>query len=771
MRASYDALVIGTGFGGSVSACRLAQAGLEVGVIERGRRYPFGGFPRNWDDPLDGWLWRHEQGLFDVKPISEMFVVQSAAYGGGSQIYANVHLRVPPDGFASWPAGYTRDLLDPYYDLAATMLEVNPVQPVKYRADLPASLPPKTLLMREVAAKLGRSAQFFHPNIAVHFDDPSKEPQRNAFGALQQGCNYCGECVVGCNRQAKNTLDLNYLALAENTGKVEVALRTEVLRIEPNDSGGYRVHYRDHVRDVDGSVEAQSVFVCAGAINTTELLLRCRDEYGTLPGLSPALGHHYSGNGDYVALAFETAQPFEPSVGPIITTGMLYDRAAMDDASWFLLEEGGYPRNIASLLQLLDPRHGFERDVVAVTQHDLKRVTISASRGRVDENTGVGANSAVFLAMGRDLANGRIELVPLTNLLRIEWDVGSNMPLYSTEERLSQDVAKALGGAMGYNPFWKFLNQPISVHNLGGCVMAESPSAGVVDPDGQVHGYPNLYVMDGAALPAATGTNPSHTIAAVAERNIELFIRRYKNDPAWMAPERGKVQPVVEPMNAVQIPKDGTAPPETPGIGLTCTETMEGFLSPTSLEPQTLAEYLALADAGERLDASTQVTLTLTLQDATAFIADKKHAAVAIGELLVSGVTTTTGARVSGGVFNLFEETDSPDARKLVYTLPFYGADGQRYLLTGYKDVRDHGGFDVWGSMTTLYTLIHQGHDAHGPIVQAGVLRVHANDFARQLTTFRVVGGGSPLARAAAVARLGRLVVGTLFDVFVRPKL
>jgi cholesterol oxidase len=108
--------------------------------------------------------------------------------------------------------------------------------------------------------------------------------------------------------------------------------------------------------------------------------------------------------------------------------------------------------------------------------------------------------------MGRDLANGRIELVPLTNLLRIEWDVGSNMPLYSTEERLSQDVAKALGGAMGYNPFWKFLNQPISVHNLGGCVMAESPSAGVVDPDGQVHGYPNLYVMDGAALPAATGT-------------------------------------------------------------------------------------------------------------------------------------------------------------------------------------------------------------------------------------------------------------------------
>ena len=123
MAPTYDALVIGTGFGGAVAACRLAQAGLSVRVLERGLRYPKGGFPRDWDNPLNGWLWKHGQGLFDVKLMQGMSIVQAAGYGGGSLIYANVHLRPPAETFATdWPEGYSREALDPYFDLVAHML-------------------------------------------------------------------------------------------------------------------------------------------------------------------------------------------------------------------------------------------------------------------------------------------------------------------------------------------------------------------------------------------------------------------------------------------------------------------------------------------------------------------------------------------------------------------------------------------------------------------------------------------------------------------------
>src|SRR6266852_647863 len=766
MPAKYDAVVIGTGFGGAVSACRLAQAGLKVGVFERGRRYEgYNKFPRNWNDPTDGWLWEHEQGLFDVKPVSEMFIVQAAAYGGGSQIYANVHLRVPPDGFAhGWPEGYTRELLDPYYDLVAYMLDINPIAATPYNP-----LPPKTLLMREVAAKLGRSEQFCYPNIAVNLGDPRARKQ-NKFGATQSGCSYCGECDIGCNNQAKNTLDLNYLPLAARTGNMDVAVRSEVTKIEPS-GAGYRIYYRDHEHAQDEQAEAAAVFVCAGAINTTELLLRCRDQHHTLPNLSTALGYRYSGNGDYLAFAFETAKAFEPSTGPTITTGTVYDRGTDEQRAWFIFEEGGFPKELASLLQLLNPKHGVEGEMVALAKKDLERLAVALGGGRVGKNGGGGTNSAVFLGMGGDLANGCSELLPLTNLLRIHWDVPSNMPLYSAEERFSRDVAKALGGEMAYNPTWKLLRQPVSVHNLGGCCMADHAVDGVVDSEGQVYGYANLFVMDGSALPAATGTNPSHTIAAVAERNIERFIRRYKRDPAWHAPEYPKAKRVVDPLNLISIPTGGTRPPETSAVGIAFTETMKGFLSPTTVEPETQDQYIALENKAEAANSPAQFTLTITVADVDEFIANKNHAAVARGEVRATGFTPAGGASVTAGVFHLFEQTDSLNARKMFYLLPFYGMDGQPYVLTGYKDVRDHGKLDVWPSTRTLYTLIRKGHEEKAPVVAAGVLHILKSDFAHQLTTFRTIGASSPLAGAEAMARFGRLFMGTLFDVFVRPRL
>src|SRR5437667_19179 len=183
MRSSYDAVVIGSGFGGAVAGCRLAQAGLNVAILERGRRYGRGEFPRDWNDPIKGWQWAFGQGLFDVRPCGEITIVQGAGWGGGSLIYANVHLRAPADLFQSgWPAGYSRAALDPYYDLVAYMLDINPITKTTYRP-----VPTKAKLMEQVAKQLQRSDQFCFPNIAVNFGEPDISTQ-NKFVADQEGC-------------------------------------------------------------------------------------------------------------------------------------------------------------------------------------------------------------------------------------------------------------------------------------------------------------------------------------------------------------------------------------------------------------------------------------------------------------------------------------------------------------------------------------------------------------------------------------------------------
>jgi cholesterol oxidase len=545
MRSSYDAVVIGSGFGGAVAGCRLAQAKLNVAILERGRRYGRGEFPRDWNNPASGWMWATGGGLFDVRPFGEMTVVQGAGWGGGSLIYANVHLRAPADLFQSgWPAGYSRAALDPYYDLVAYMLDIAPIT-----ASSHLGVPPKAAWMKQVAGRLGREAQFCYPNIAVDFSTPGVA-HRNKFGVEQSGCTYCGECDIGCNVLAKNTLDLNYLAVAEQHG-ADVAPLCEVVRIE-RDGAGYKVTFKNQsAGGAETAIGARTVFLCAGAVNSTELLLRCRDEFGTLRALSARLGERYSGNGDFVAFAFDTAMPFVPSNGPTITTGIVYDRGVGANRAWFIFEEGGYPKEIAGLLQVLNPKGGWLKDVIDLSSGALTAAIHNAARSRIGPSAPSHDDTAVFLAMGRDRANGVLALDPLTRTLKVSWDVASNLPLYSAEEQFSTDVANAMGGAVAFNPLWQRLHRPVSVHNLGGCVMADDEGQGVTGAGGEVFGYPGLYVLDGGALPAATGVNPSHTIAAVAERNVEAAIRKLTGNAAWSAPEAASAQPIADPLAGI----------------------------------------------------------------------------------------------------------------------------------------------------------------------------------------------------------------------------
>ena len=410
MQPSYDAIVIGSGFGGSVAACRLAQAGLKVGVLERGRRYDINPFPRDWKDPVNGWIWEAGQGLFDVKLFQQMAVVQAAGLGGGSLIYANVHLRAPEDVFRrGWPNGYNRKALDPYYDLVAYMLDINPIN------RSPRGLPAKTERMRVAAESLGRGGQFCYPNIAVNFGPD--ETHANKFGAPQRGCNYCGECDIGCNIHAKNTLEYNYLKLARDCG-ADLITQCEVTQIEPS-ADGYDVSFIDYMAGgARGASHAPQVFLCAGAVNSTELLLKCRDIHKTLSRLSARLGHGYSGNGDLLAFAFDVDLPMRPSEGPTITTGTVYSRNDAGIDNYFIFEDGGYPKEIGAMLQLLKPKAGFLREADILTLKELQRLIRRAAADKAGTDAAGSDRTAVFLAMGRDLANGVIRLHPLSGDLK-----------------------------------------------------------------------------------------------------------------------------------------------------------------------------------------------------------------------------------------------------------------------------------------------------------------------------------------------------------------
>jgi len=210
---------------------------------------------------------------------------------------------------------------------------------------------------------------------------------------------------------------------------------------------------------------------------------------------------------------------------------------------------------------------------------------------------------------------------------------------------------------------------------------------------------------------------------------------------------------------------DGSLGPRR--IGIRFTERMVGHIVRGHMPED---DFLGAERAGQAAGTVVDLTLTITTPDMPSFLADSMHPGAAIGRLRVDGFTPRDGVPISSGVFNLFSPADSVFARRMLYVLPFRGSDGKPYLLDGYKDVRDHGAFDVWPATSTLYTVIREGHDPAGKVVASGVVRIRTTDFAKQLTTFRTVGDGSLLARAGALARFGHFFVGTLFDVFARPR-
>ena len=523
---TYDVVVVGSGFGGAVAACRLGEAGRSVLVLERGRRWTPDQYPRK---PEDAWIWDQalpeiHNGWIDMRFLRRMWVAQGAGVGGGSLIYANISIDAKPMVFAAgWPSEISFSVLQPYYERVADMLGSRPLPEGQLTA--------RFELMRDAAAKTGAADRFRKLDLAVTFDDewsyslPDPTDPRhsksltNRFGKRQGTCVHCGNCDIGCAVQAKNTLDLNYIAQAESSG-VKVQPLSLATHVAPAD-GGWRVHY-DHLaggRRESDYVVGKQVVLAAGSLGSTEILLRSRDEYATLTGLSTHLGRGWSSNGDFLTPAIYPGRKVDPTIGPTITCAIDFLDGSQAGARFFV-EDGGFPNVLNNYIEAnarhvgrFGPRRNFFRQL-------MKGIAAKDSL----------ANVMPWFGQGMDAANGdfylgRLWYAPWRRMLALDWDPAESEKAIDGLVDMHRKLSAATGGQPIVPPTWSVLHNLVTPHPLGGCGMAASPAAGVTDHAGRVFGHPGLYVCDGSIVPRALGLNPSKTIAALAERGVEFMLR------------------------------------------------------------------------------------------------------------------------------------------------------------------------------------------------------------------------------------------------------
>ena len=551
-----DALVIGTGFGGSVMAYRLAEAGLKVRVLERGKRYPPGSFARDpWE--MAGNFWDPSQGrhgLFQVWSFGGIDGLVSAGVGGGSLIYANVLLRKDehwfirrsPDGTeVDWPL--TRADLDPHYDRVEKIMA-----PQRYPFDIaPYRDTPKTRALQEAAQKAG--LEWLLPPLAVTFGDPAEDPipgepihdasggtRDNLHGRTRYTCRLTGECDLGCNFGSKNSLDYNYLTQAVKAG-ADLRDRCEVKAMAPRQEGGYAVDYVVHDPAQEGHptdtrrlatvrVTADRLVLSAGTFGTAYLLLKNRLNF---PGISGRLGHWFSGNGDMLGLVHDAHQqvdgsaatrPLAPSRGPVITSTIrVPDRRDGGDGPGFYLQEGGYPGLVDWMAEATNADGALHRalrfvdDRVLARLHHNPQTDLDAQIESLIGDAHRSASMLPLLAMGMDTPDGTLTM-DLRGYLALDWTSQHSAEYFARAQGAMESVAEALDAKLQINPLWYLRHKVITVHPVGGCSMGTNPAEGVVSPQGEVFGYPGMVIADGSVMPGPVGPNPSLTIAAVSDR-------------------------------------------------------------------------------------------------------------------------------------------------------------------------------------------------------------------------------------------------------------
>ena len=534
----FDVVVVGSGFGGSVAALRLAEKGYRVGVLEAGRRFTSATLPKNsWD--ARGALWAPRlglRGILRIDLLSKVVVLSGAGVGGGSLVYANVHYQAPPEVLAKWPGplDWARELA-PCYDQVARMFGV---------VEQP-SITPADKVVAEIADELGVGDSVRRTPVAVFFGMPAKtvpDPYFGGAGPDRTGCTECGDCMVGCRVGAKNRLDLNYLHLAERVGATIIP-DTTVTALRETDVGR-----RWEVRAGDEIFRCDQVVLAAGVLGT-QRLLQTMKVGGTLPKVSDRLGTLFRTNSEALLTASALRVPADPySRGVAITSSFHPDEHThIQPVRWGpgsnvtglftapLVDGGGHlPRTLRFLgvvarhpvefAQLWWKRRWSERTIVALVMQTLD-------------------NSLTFrrTRRGRLVADEPREGTPAPKWIPIGYEVVRS---------IARKIHGVPTGAIG-----DVFDVPMTVHPLGGATISESAESGVVDLYHRVHGYESLHVFDGSAVPSNLGVNPSMTITAMAERAASRWPNAGDPDPrpAPGAPYQ-QVDPVAPRTPAVPAP-------------------------------------------------------------------------------------------------------------------------------------------------------------------------------------------------------------------------
>ncbi|WP_262850588.1 GMC family oxidoreductase N-terminal domain-containing protein [Mumia quercus] len=558
----YDVLVIGSGFGGSVTALRLTEKGYRVGVLEAGARFRDEDFAAtSWD--LRRYLFAPEVGCYGIQRINllkDVMIMSGAGVGGGSLVYANT-LYEPLEPFyrdRAW--GHITDWkaeLAPYYDQAKRMLGVTTYPHIT----------PADLVMREVAEDMGVGDTFHATPVGVFFGGPGEKAADPYFGGVgpeRTGCTDCGECMTGCRHNAKNTLVKNYLYLAEQAG-AHVHPLTTVTRVSPRAGGGYLVETRrtDRRRKVVRAFTADQVVFAAGALGTQKLLHRMRSE-GVLPRISERLGVLTRTNSESLLGAIANGRDVDYSEGVAITSSFHPDEVTHIEPVRF-----GKGSNAMAMLQTVltdgdGPRPRWQtwlRELWAQrrnvrTLYDFKhwseRVIIMLVMQSVD--------NSITTYMKRNPVTGRTRLTSKQGLgePNPSWIPKANEAVRRTATKIDGTP----GGTIG-EPF----NIPLTAHFIGGCAIGDSPDSGVIDPYHRLYGYDGLHVVDGAAISANLGVNPSLTITAQAERAMAMWPNKGETDTRPAMGEPYAQVEAVAPKSPV-VPADAPAALRLPIVGV-----------------------------------------------------------------------------------------------------------------------------------------------------------------------------------------------------------
>ncbi|MGW0324226.1 GMC oxidoreductase [Nocardia sp. NPDC003183] len=543
----YDVIVVGSGFGGSVTALRLTEKGYRVGVLESGRRWDAEDFPKtNWNIPKA--IWAPRLGLTGPQRISALgkcLVFSGSGVGGGSLIYGNTLYEPLPEFYRDRAWAHITDWkseLAPYYDQASRMLGVveNP------------RVGPKDDVLLQVARDLKVADTFHRTHVGVFFNEGSEgvevdDPYFGGAGPRRAGCIHCSECFTGCKHNAKNTTTLNYLHLAESNG-AQVHPLTTVTSVAPDGAGGYRVETvqsNGWVRKQRRTFTAQQVVFAAAALGTQKLLHKLRSD-GTLPELSSRVGELTRSNSEaIIGVTSKSRRDFAQGVA--ITSSIHPEPQTHVEVCTY-----GKGQN-ALFLQTVPMIDGgafrFLRLLLSMVLHPVQFL-------RSQNAHGASERSVILLVM-QSLDNSLTSYLKGKRLVTKQGSGEPNPEWIPMAHDIARRYAAESDGITG-NIATDIFNIPATAHYIGGCTIGDSHETGVIDPYQRVYGYPGLHIADGSAITANLGVNPSLTITAQAERAMAFWPNKGEPDPR---PDLGAAYQRISPV----APEQPAVPASAPG--------------------------------------------------------------------------------------------------------------------------------------------------------------------------------------------------------------